>query len=75
MRWLQNDFRLYCERKGIALLRDDMRYIENRLGSIPVDRQRSVMREYVKIWLKAMTENLGQGVGRKLANEYLRGED
>jgi hypothetical protein len=75
MRWLHHDFRNYCELKGLQILRDDMRFIERRLTEIHPDSHRRVMREYVRIWIQALSEGQGQGQGRVKANQYLRGED
>jgi hypothetical protein len=74
MHWLYSEFRLYCERKKIKILRDDMRYIENRLLYIPKDEHRRVMRDYVRIWIKAIEDGFSDNDGRKMANEYLLGK-
>jgi len=75
MHWLHNEFRLYCDRKNIKILRDDMRFIERRLFEIPEDDRRRVMREYVRIWIDELEHHKNQNAARKKANEYLCGED
>lgn len=74
MHWLHNEFRLYCNRKNIHILRDDMRFIERRLAEINPDEHRRIMRQYVRIWIDEMAAH-GQNAGRKKANEYLSAED
>jgi hypothetical protein len=74
MHWLYSEFRLYCERKDIKILRDDMRYIERRLENIPRDDHRRVMRDYVRVWLRAKENGQGDNEGRKQANEFLMGK-
>lgn len=75
MHWLHHEFRLYCDRKNIKLLRDDMRFIERRLMAIHSDEHRRIMREYVRIWIRELELNDNQNAARRKANEYLCGED
>lgn len=75
MHWLQSEVKPYCERVGIHLMRDDIRFIEKRLSEISRDEHRRIMRQYVRIWKQAIDEGKGQNKGRCLANEYIRGED
>lgn len=75
MHWLYHEFRMYCDRKNLKVLRDDMRFIERKLMSIPVDDHRRVMREYVRIWIRELELTDNQNLARKKANEYLSGED
>ena len=69
------NFKAYCARMGINLLRDDIRFIEKRLDEINPDIHRRVMRDYTRIWLEHLNHRGGDNEGRKMANEYLRGED
>lgn len=70
-----DSFKAYCQRMGIKLLRDDIRYIENRLAKIPHDEHRRVMKEYTRIWIEQLSLGNGESKGRCEANLYLRGED
>jgi hypothetical protein len=74
MHWLYSDFKMYCEQKKIKILRDDMRFIEKCLLKIPNNEHRRIMRDYVRIWLKAKESGFSDNYGRKMANEYLLGK-
>ncbi len=67
------NFKLYCERQGMQILKDDSLFIQTQLAKIPRDRQRILMIEYTKRWMDELKtkDNGSQNAGRKAANEYL----
>jgi|JI7StandDraft_1071085.scaffolds.fasta_scaffold11654_4 hypothetical protein len=75
MYWLRSTFLDYCQRKGINLLKDDLKFIEKLLRLFPPDRQKSIMVRYCEEWHKGMAEceNAAQSenFGRRRANLYL----
>lgn len=74
--WLYDSFKIYCERNGIILLSEDMRYIARYLSYIPADRHKIVMKQYYEEWKAGMElaamPHRRQNNGRRLANTYLR---
>ena len=76
MLFLYDTFKPYCERNGVHLLRDDLRYIATQLRVIPPDRHRYVMRDYYNIWMQGMADAKikasAQNIGRNKANTWLR---
>lgn len=76
MHFLYSSFKPYCERNGVKLLRDDMKYIETQLIKVPENAQRKVMNEYLKKWQEGIAKSknslLGQNFGRRMANLWLR---
>ena len=74
--WLYYEFKPYCERKKINVLRDDFKFIEKTLLKLPSELHRRVMRHYVKIWLSTLGNNenspQAQNLARRIANTYLR---
>lgn len=75
MHWLYDEFRKYCAKRGLHILRDDMRFIEKRLIDIHPDEHRRIMREYVRIWIRELESHGNQNKARRKANEYLCGEE
>ncbi len=75
MNWLYESFKPYCERNGVYLLTDDMRYIDKILRGMPVWLQKQIANDYCNIWIKALTEapcaSMRQNFARKQANMYL----
>lgn len=73
--WLYDSFKPYCDRLGIKLLSDDLRYITKVLSVIPEDRRKAIMKEYAHVWLKGMEsaffKHKAQNNGRRLANIFL----
>lgn len=70
MRWILHDWQPYAERMGCQLLRGDINHIHMHLPRVPIDRQKAVMKEYVRIWLEKMG-NSDQNKGRFAANQFI----
>ena len=74
--WLYDSFQPYCERNGIKLLADDMRFIAKHLSYIPAERHKVVMMQYLDEWKAGMDGNClplaRMNTGRRAANAYLR---
>lgn len=74
--WLYGTVKPYFASQGITLLKDDMHFIANCLGSIPYDRHRFVMRDYLAIWNTKVAEKESASSmpinARFEANVYLR---
>jgi hypothetical protein len=66
----------YCKTKGIEILPDDMRFIEQMLKDIPDDLHKSIMRDFIEEWCDGMGRDamslLKQNLGRRKANIWLR---
>ena len=75
MHWLYTTFKDYCQKKGIHLLRGDLKYIEKELVKIPKELQRSVMSDYTRKWVETMDKEnnslLKQNLARRKANLWL----
>ena len=76
MTWLYTILKPYCERKGIRLLHDDFKFIERCLSQIHQNLHRSVMRDYVRLYLSWLAEGektpQTQNLARRQANNWLR---
>lgn len=76
MLWIYDSFKPFCERNGIRLLKGDLKFIERALKTIPHDRRKYVMHQYVKEWFSGISEAdtpvASENWGRRRANSYLR---
>lgn len=74
--WVNMTFKPYCDRSGIELLPDDLRFIAKYLSYIPADRRKFVMKQYCEEWKQGMSDEKSQlakmNSGRRRANSYLR---
>jgi hypothetical protein len=74
--WINMTFKPYCERIGLELLPDDLRFIAKYLSYIPMDRRKIVMKQYCEEWKQGMSDEKSQvaktNSGRRRANSYLR---
>ena len=70
MKWLLHDWEPYAQRMGLRLLRGDILHIQKQLPKVRIDRQKAVMKEYVRIWLDKMGES-DQNKGRYAANQFI----
>lgn len=66
----------YAAKEGCNLLRDDIKYIQQRIKCIPQYKRKEVLTQYVAIWQKHML-SCGdvikkENVGRYQANTWLR---
>jgi len=66
--WLQFSFVPYAKRMGLAILKDDIKFIERTLPNFPEARQKVIMKQYIEVWMSKAT----QGEGRRAANTFLR---
>ena len=71
MMWLLHDWEPYAARMGCKLLKGDLDHIRNYLPRVRIDRQKAVMKEYVRIWLEAAGDPKNQNKGRFAANQYM----
>ncbi len=66
----------FLESKGIKILKDDLRFIEDQLSKIPQKAHKEILRNYTKIWLHEVKNNenalQSQNLARRIANKYLR---
>lgn len=62
-------FKDYAENKGLLLLRDDLRFIDNLLANRSAAGRVVVLKEYCEIWLSCLPD---QNAGRCAANTWLR---
>ncbi len=73
--WYYRDFKQHVANKKYKLLRDDYRFIERCIYSMPETEQRSVMRRYLEEWntMVAGQEKTppNQNSGRLRANLFL----
>jgi hypothetical protein len=76
MHWLYNDFEPYCQRIGLKLLKDDMKFIKKMLSYIPCNEHKRLLTQYILIWRDSMAECKNSlsamNLGRRNANIYLR---
>lgn len=76
MHWLYKDFKPYCQRIGLKLLKDDMKFLEKILSHVPYNEHKRLLTQYSVIWCDAMAECKkplsAMNLGRKAANIYLR---
>ena len=70
MFWLETSWLPYAERMGCKVLRGDINHIRKYLPRVKFDRQKAVMKEYVRIWLEAMGDS-NQNQGRFTANQFI----
>ena len=74
--WIHDSFKPWCQRNGIELLPDDLRFIAKYLSYIPADRRKFVMKQYCVEWNLGMSNEKSQTAktnsGRRRANSYLR---
>lgn len=75
MNWLSETFKPYCEKQGIELLKDDLKFIEKSLGRIIPSNRKRLMVVYVEKWIEGMlsckSQTVAQNTGRKRANLWL----
>jgi len=73
---LQTSFQDYCFSKGIELLREDIKFIKERINDMPLNARKDVLRRYHEEWLKGMASAKivyqRQNLGRRMANTYIR---
>ena len=76
MLFLYDTFKPFCERNGIQLLSEDMRFIAKHLSYIPSSRHKVIMKQYYEEWKKGMESDClpaaRMNMGRKAANSFLR---
>ncbi len=76
MHWLYKDFEPYCQRIGLKLLKDDMKFIEKILSHMPYNEHKRLLTQYTVIWRDSMAEcknsRSAMNLGRRTANNYLR---
>lgn len=78
MRLLITRFKEHCIKNNIQLLRDDVRFIEERLRAIDYNLHKDVLNCYYKKWWQGIREeenalrkqNLGRLTANKWLNEY-----
>lgn len=70
MYWLETNWHPWATRLGCQILHGDMIHIQKYLPRVRIDRQKAVMKEYVRIWLEAMGEE-NQNKGRFAANQFM----
>lgn len=71
MNWLLTDWKPYATRMGLLILKGDLDHIKKHLPCVRHDRQKSVMKEYVRIWLEAAGDPINQNKGRFAANQFM----
>ncbi len=70
MHWLETNWQPYALRMGCQILHGDMVHIRKHLPRVRIDRQKAVMKEYVRIWLEEMGDS-NQNQGRFTANQFI----
>ncbi len=75
MFWIHTTFKDYCTKRGIELLRDDLKFIEKKLYLIHSDLHKSIMGDFVEKWCEGMgyteIDSQKQNLGRNKANLWL----
>lgn len=71
MSWLLIDWKPYALRMGLHLLKGDIDHARLHLSRVRKDRQKALMKEYVRIWLEEGGEPLNQNKGRFAANQFM----
>jgi len=71
MFWLETNWLPYAERLGCHILRGDMLHIQKHLPRVRIDRQKAVMKEYVRLWLEKAGDPINQNKGRFAANQFV----
>jgi len=75
MYWLHTTFKDYCDRKGIHLLKDDLKFIIKVLNNLPPNSHKSIMRDYCDKWLhtleKEKNSSQRQNLARRASNSWL----
>ncbi len=70
-------FTEYAKNKNIYLLKDDLRFIQDRIVQLCAKDKMAVLRRYCEEWCKGMSEcdivAQKQNMGRRAANLYLLG--
>ncbi len=65
-------FRAFCARSGIELLRDDVVFIDTRLNHIAKNDFKPVLTRYTEEWLQGLQKvPKTQGAARRRANLWL----
>ncbi len=75
MHWLYTTFKTHCERQGLTLMKEDIKFIERALKEIPSNIHKSIMNDYCKEWCKGIADEPNaskkQNFGRNKANLFL----
>lgn len=66
---LINRFKLHCTSKGVHLLKDDERFISERLVTLEATIARRALKDYLDKWIEFDRKGLN---GRFFANSFLR---
>lgn len=69
------DFCAWCEKNEIHLLRDDVRFIDKTLDSIPENAHRKTLFSYFTIWEKTINSGENMNAARRKANTWIRTEN
>ena len=72
-----HNFLKHCSNKGLLLLRDDIKFIENGLNKVPYKLVHPTLKHYVFQWNAGMKEETDalkkQSSGRRKANQWFLG--
>lgn len=75
MNYTFKKFKNYCNDKGIDLIRDDLKFIEESLNNIPLNLHSVALRGYIAAWRDSIRRNKdgtgGINLARKDANQFL----